>query len=80
MNREVWVERLRKAKRPVAVFFAVALVACAHEGSVPRGVFDVVAKFCQVVVMAQPVVSRLGTASGASIDAGVADSSIRDAR
>lgn len=71
IDKQVWIERMQRAKRPLAVFCAVALVACAHEGSVPRGVFDMTLKFCQVVVMAAPVVSRIGTASGESLDASV---------
>jgi hypothetical protein len=59
---------LQRAKRPAAIFCAVALAACAHEGSVPRGIFDGVLKFCQVVVMTAPVVNGLGRATASGLD------------
>jgi len=76
MNRERIAAVIARFRRPAAVFAAVSVIACAHEGSFPRAAYETLASFCQVVVMAQPVVNRLGTAGAEALDAGARDASV----
>jgi len=66
---------IARFRKPFAVFAAASVVACAHEGTLPREAYNTLARFCQVVVMAQPIVSRIGTAGAEGLDAGARDAS-----
>lgn len=72
--RERALALMARLKKPAAVGSAVLILGATYEGSIPRGVFDVTLKFCQVVVMGAPIVNGLSRASADTLDGSVPDS------